>query len=210
MFIRCARCHSYLAGPVELAAGMPAFGQAGNSRVPLVNVGQFHVGDGWLLLHPRWCLEWFRFYSEDWDEEERLDIGGGEPFVSSKEFGCCGPDGKARCHKGHTIGHIQGDCWHDQWLKLFRDRVETSDEADGEWTIYDLTRNRRRREHGRFDKGQRMGEWQIFEERPVRRTIRRRLMRKARWVEKEQLMLELQLVRLDVYENGERVASTDS
>ena len=189
---------------------MPIFGRAGKSRVPLVDVGNFHVGDGWLLLHPRWCLEWFRAYSEDWDEAERRDIGDGESFISCKEFGCCGPEGEARCHKGHKIGQIQGDCWHEHWLKLFRDRVETSDEIDGQWTIYDLTHSRRRRERGHFEKGLRVGEWQIFEERPVRRTIRRRLSSKARWVEKEQLMLEFQLVRLDAYENGRRVASTDS
>lgn len=207
--VRCAECHAFLAGPLDTAIEQPKLGRLDNIGRSIIEPSSVHVGLDWLLLHPRWCYQWFDAYFPELDQSTRSSVGYGRPFINAKGFGCCGPIGDVSCPEGHRIGSIQGDCDREQWLKLYLDKVELSHNVNGEWELYDLRDSRRIMARGSLVNDVRVGEWAIYQETSAQVKVRSKgASGRGRWSEKVETANEFNLVRLERYEDGKLVEST--
>jgi hypothetical protein len=161
-----------------------------------------------LVLHPRWCVEWFQSYIAELSDADRQEVGEGTPLVTAAAFGCCGPTGAVRCAAGHAVGHIQGDCDQDQWLKLEVHATERSDLVDGYWEIYDLKHKERLKMCGQMATGQREGEWLVYEESLKQVPIAAKGPgSRGRWITQTGPIADFELVRIEQYQRGILVQS---
>lgn len=207
--VRCAECHAFLAGPLDTAIELPEFGRLDDICRSIVEPSFVHLGPEWLLVHPRWCYQWFDSYFTELDETTRSSIGYGRPLLGAKSFGCCGPMGDVSCPEEHFVGVIQGDCDREQWLKLYVDRIELSSQVSGEWELYDLKDSRRIMARGSLENNTRVGEWTIYQEKSSPVPVRKKeASGRGRWTERMEIQKEFDLVRLERYENGKLVEST--
>jgi hypothetical protein len=88
-------------------------------------------------------------------------------------------------------------------------KVDRSDEVDGEWEVYDLTRKSRLKMCGQITKGLREGEWLVYEETSKRAPVHRRGPgARGRWLEVVEPVATFELLRIERYQDGHLVEST--
>lgn len=209
LYLRCASCHGYLAGPLTQFVELPELQLAANIGRPVIPPSAVYWGEDWALLHPRWCASWSSSSGEESNDEEVLNMAPGAPRLTTERFGCCGPYGEVRCPAGHLVGEVQGDCGQEQWLKLHFIRLQRSDEVDDAWELYDQTLQARLKMCGRIVNGLREGEWLVYEEIAKPAVVHQKGPDpRGRWLIGMERVLTLELLRVERYEQGQRVEST--
>ena len=177
LFLRCKMCKSYLAGPLNLVEHPKKVQPDFNTCFSVASIEFDLQGYEYLwfdprnqddlVTHPQWYNGWYDQWYSQWCAEGQYRSEGAyrrRMFVSTNEYGCCGPLGKMSCSCGSEIGSVCADCAGFHWMLFFSDKIERSDCVDGVWNIHsgDEGMTKWTENIGEIQQGVKNGEWEVW------------------------------------------------